>query len=744
MKSLISQVFRIAIALCLSFLLMVPQAVFASMPQKTNDNSQQHMSNRPGEEDSASGDSDISEEESASGDSDISEEDSTSDDRDISEEESNSGDSGTGQEDNTPGEGQDNEQQGNSNIIWDAPALISFPQLINQLGTVSGTVYSYNVQVDAISAAVFDSQYNVVSQWVQGKVSSDGNSFDWSVDLSDIALDDGLYTIRAKAFNNQSEIGVSPDLVGFEIDKTLPTVTIVAVSSDGTVLSMSNGENVEVEFGTIIKVTVSDNEDIAKVMIKCKVDELVHEFYIGDVSYEHALTLPGVHEMTVSIWDTAGNKQSHNVTMMVNEPVEGDSGNGSNDSNDPDSSNDDSGDSSGTDSNSDSSGNESGGSNSSGNGRNNSSKNNRSDSRDNENQIVVRVRVDEQEYWQTIKYASNRKTAVLKVDIPFSVIKVDLPESIINQLAGYGINIKIETELGGYKVPAKALQQQLDNIAKEWGSETEQMKVIITAKELDNVQLANFDRAVQALKGEMVIQPLEYIMEIYAGDQTTEVQPDYAERMFDLTENKTLNRIHGVVLRNGRLQHAPLQLVNEDGKVRAVLLSKTNNIYSLIKNEAYFADTTGHWAENTINLLANKLIVTGVGNEYFLPAGDLTRAEFLALLVRTLGLEENAAAANFSDISLKEWYSGAIGAAVDAGLVSGYPDGTFKPNTSIALSEISAIINRVVDPAGYNGANDNNMIMDIPTNSLLDVKDNITRAQGAVVIQRLLDKINMI
>ena len=78
------------------------------------------------------------------------------------------------------------------------------------------------------------------------------------------------------------------------------------------------------------------------------------------------------------------------------------------------------------------------------------------------------------------------------------------------------------------------------------------------------------------------------------------------------------------------------------------------------------------------------------------PNGKITRAEAAALVTRLLGLDTFASAAKpmFSDTP-SSWYNKAINAAVDRGIMKGYPDGRFRPNAPITRAEFTQMISTI-------------------------------------------------
>ncbi|MDQ8739293.1 S-layer homology domain-containing protein [Paenibacillus sp. LHD-38] len=145
-----------------------------------------------------------------------------------------------------------------------------------------------------------------------------------------------------------------------------------------------------------------------------------------------------------------------------------------------------------------------------------------------------------------------------------------------------------------------------------------------------------------------------------------------------------------------------------DGTTQAVIKRTGNSSYAVVSGSKTFGDVQTNWAKSAIESLASKLIVSGVDAEHFYPNQSITRAEFTALTVRALGVNEAAGDAAFSDVSSDKWYAGAVGTAVQAGLISGYEDGSFRPSQKISRQEIAVIVMKAVGIAGVNAAASNN------------------------------------
>jgi len=119
--------------------------------------------------------------------------------------------------------------------------------------------------------------------------------------------------------------------------------------------------------------------------------------------------------------------------------------------------------------------------------------------------------------------------------------------------------------------------------------------------------------------------------------------------------------------------------------------------------EPQFTDLAGHWAATSILEASQRGIVTGYPDGTFRPSAPLTRAAFLTMLARAMRLVvDPVSPIPFSD-SREHWVGrdGWLGAALSAGIIipTDYPDGRFGPDTEITREEIAVMVARAVgDP----------------------------------------------
>ena len=128
-------------------------------------------------------------------------------------------------------------------------------------------------------------------------------------------------------------------------------------------------------------------------------------------------------------------------------------------------------------------------------------------------------------------------------------------------------------------------------------------------------------------------------------------------------------------------------------KMMALALTVQLSALPLMASAAFFNDTGNNWASSDISTLSDSGILTGYPDGSFRPNGLITRAEFAAMLVKALGLNTQAGGSmTFSDVPSGHWAYPAIETVRAQGLVGGYPNGTFGPARSITRAEAMAIL----------------------------------------------------
>ena len=117
-----------------------------------------------------------------------------------------------------------------------------------------------------------------------------------------------------------------------------------------------------------------------------------------------------------------------------------------------------------------------------------------------------------------------------------------------------------------------------------------------------------------------------------------------------------------------------------------------------LSTKSGFRDVTASsWYNTYVATLNNAGVITDSANGYFRPNEAITRAELAAMLA---SFTETTRAANyFDDVSANHWAANAIAICAKLGWITGYPDGSFRPDRNVTRAELMAMINRATGRA---------------------------------------------
>ena len=172
-----------------------------------------------------------------------------------------------------------------------------------------------------------------------------------------------------------------------------------------------------------------------------------------------------------------------------------------------------------------------------------------------------------------------------------------------------------------------------------------------------------------------------------------------------------------------------------------------------------FSDMTGHWGQKYAEALVAKGIVNGYADGSFRGDNPITRAELTKIIVEALDVPENAAK-SFADVNSSSWYAAYVSRAATSGIVTGFEDGSFRPEANVTRQDAVLMIWRAMNlttelPEGFKFFADEKDIQDYASPAIRCLGDlgiitgaeksmflpqqSITRAEMAAVICRAID-----
>ncbi len=359
------------------------------------------------------------------------------------------------------------------------------------------------------------------------------------------------------------------------------------------------------------------------------------------------------------------------------------------------------------------------------------------------------------------------------------------PDVVVGRLTGQTVKnmenkdavLEIRTETVTYTLPAS--QINIDNVSAQLGSRVELKDIIVNVKiaepPADTVKVV--EDAASKGNYQLVVEPVEFEITCTSGDTTVEVSRfnGYVERTIAIPDGVDPSKITtGIVLNaDGTFSHVPTQIIMINGKYFAKISSLTNSTYSVIYNPVTFTDVLNHWAEEAINDMGSRMVVSGVGNGIYEPSRSITRAEFAAIIVRALGLQRSSTESAFGDVTITDWFNGYVDTATAYSLITGYSSDSFGPNDTITREQAMTILARAMNltelsvtitdsevaellkpytdagsvsdyaKAGVAACVKTGVVTGM-TASTLFPKVSVTRAEVAVMVQRLLERSGLI
>lgn len=392
-------------------------------------------------------------------------------------------------------------------------------------------------------------------------------------------------------------------------------------------------------------------------------------------------------------------------------------------------------------------------------------------------QRVTTITVDEDKLQQRLE--SERERVV--ITIPFitgsDVAVGELNGRMIKNMENQQAVLEVRTDKAIYTMLAE--QINIDRISERFGAELglQDIKVKIEVAVSPTEMVRVVENAANREDLTLIVPPLNFKVSVVYGDRTEEISKfsSYVARTVAIPEGVDPNRITtGIVVEpDGTVRHVPTRITIIDGKYYAVINSLTNSTYSVVWNPMEFNDATNHWAKEAINDMGSRMVIDGVGNNLYEPDREITRSEFTAIIVRALGLKPGTGSNPFTDVSTTDWYYEYIQTASEYDIISGYGNGKFGPMNRITREQAMVMIARAMTITGIEveltaddidallaGFGDSAQVAAYAKESiwvcvkaeivsgkngkLLAPKDEITRAEVAVIVQRLLKKSNLI
>ncbi len=191
-----------------------------------------------------------------------------------------------------------------------------------------------------------------------------------------------------------------------------------------------------------------------------------------------------------------------------------------------------------------------------------------------------------------------------------------------------------------------------------------------------------------------------------------------------------------------------LPSIIEDGVIKTYVKPSSLNTPATFSvfvdsNATVFSDARGHWAKDEINAYVRRGFIHGYIDKTFKPERNISRGEFLTILSRVYNWNLDYYAGNptrFKDLNAFGTLSSIINYGTAYGYISGYPDGTFKPNNPISYKEVEIIMRRVQNNYYFKWQDIATKMLHerlVKSNSFNNMDNKITRAEVVYMLYHL-------
>ncbi|MDD3364591.1 MAG: leucine-rich repeat protein, partial [Syntrophomonas sp.] len=390
---------------------------------------------------------------------------------------------------------------------------------------------------------------------------------------------------------------------------------------------------------------------------------------------------------------------------------------------------------------------------------------------------IATITLDEKKLEQLLTQTGNNAVVTIPINTEADAVIGELNGQMIKNMEYKQAIAELKTQNATYTLSPQ--QINIDAVAAQLGIKVElkDIKVQIQISKPNTEMLKVVENSAKDGEFVVVAPAVEFSVKCTCGDKAVELNRfnSYVKRTVAIPEGVNPNKITTAVVieQDGTVIHVPTQIIQIDNKYYAQINSMTNSTYSVIWHPIEFKDVDKHWAKKEINDMGSRMIVSGINKENYEPDRDITRAEFAAIVVRALGLKPENDQGAFSDVQGSEWFSSGIQTAYQYKVISGYGNGKFGATDKITREQAMTMIAKAMNITGLKvdfqaedaekilaGFADAGKTSEYARSSMaacvktgiitgkggnmVAPKDNITRAEVAVIVQKLLQKSKLI
>ncbi|ADQ45006.1 S-layer domain-containing protein [Caldicellulosiruptor kronotskyensis 2002] len=338
----------------------------------------------------------------------------------------------------------------------------------------------------------------------------------------------------------------------------------------------------------------------------------------------------------------------------------------------------------------------------------------------------------------------------VKAEGNISTYNMNLPKDTLQVLSDKVESLKITTPVCSLELNKMLLQDIKDKevsvkVSNKTENIAESVKQILGQKPIVSVQITAGDAKLESL-----------------GKSAVKLEIPYKPSAI---EKENTHKLVGVRIDGDNIVTLKQSFYSaQDGHF--VIFTDHLSDFSLLYRDVSFDDAFYSYAKKQIEFLAARDVIKGVGKNKFMPKNNITRADFVTLIVRAFGLDARVDS-NFDDVLPSDYYYQTVGIAKKLGIVNGVGKNKFEPKKAISREDVMCIMERTLKLLGLlevqeeptkvlDQYSDSNQISDYAKdaiaqlvknqivkgyNNMLNPKRNLTREEAAVLLYNIYQNV---
>lgn len=267
-------------------------------------------------------------------------------------------------------------------------------------------------------------------------------------------------------------------------------------------------------------------------------------------------------------------------------------------------------------------------------------------------------------------------------------VEISLPLKDLQKAEEKGVKLVVKTGLGDVAFNTESILNGLDI------GEDKNPKLDLHMKVLDSTEFPDLELPESALIVDIVFLVNDMPLEHFKAP--IEIRIPYIPKKDEKVEEITVFWIDG----DGELLPVGGVYNEETGMIKFVT-NHLSQYFAQIATKDFSDVADSHWGHDFIATMGGKGYISGYEDGTFRANGEITRAEFIAILTQMYALSGDVSELDFEDVSEEAWYAPYVAAGYGNKIIAGKSTNEFDPNGKISRQEAATMLSNVLSMQGF-------------------------------------------